>query len=261
MQSRLEQIIATHRAAVAADDRFVGELLELADEMPPPRGFRETLRDAAGIAVIAEIKRRSPSAGDLNLDLDAAAVAKEYESGGASCLSVLTDAEFFDGSVEDLHAARQAVEIPILRKDFTVGEVDVVDARIMGADAILLIVAALEDDELWRFARLAERLGLAVLFEVHEEAEIERAVRADASMIGVNQRDLHTFEIDTTLAERLRPLLPSDVVTVAESGIRTADDVRRLAEVGYDAVLAGTSLVTADGHGDSVRSFVEAGRL
>lgn len=258
--TRLDQIIATHRAMAASDERFVGEMLEIAQETPAPRSFRSAL-EMPGVSIIAEIKRRSPSMGDLNTDLDAVLVAKDYEDGGASCLSVLTDTEFFGGSVDDLQTARGGVEIPVLRKDFTVSELDIVDARIMGADAVLLIVAALDDDELWRFARLAERLGLAALFEVHDENEIERAVRAEAHIIGVNQRNLHTFEIDTTLAVQLHSLLPPGVVTIAESGVKTPEDVRQLAEVGYDAALVGTSLVTADGLREAVGSLVEAGRF
>lgn len=259
MQTRLEQIIATHRAAAAADNRYVGELLEIAEESPAPREFRQAIIDQSGISVIAEIKRRSPSAGELDPDLDPAWLAKQYEAGGATCLSVLTDVEFFGGSIEDLHEARQAVTVPVLRKDFTVSEADIVDARIEGADAVLLIVAALEDDELWRFARLAEKLDLAALFEVHDENELERAVRADATIVGVNQRNLHDFEIDRSLAQRMRPMLPDDVVTVAESGVRSAEDVMTLSDAGYDAVLVGTSLVTADGPAETVRKFIGTG--
>lgn len=197
------------------------------------------------LAVIAEIKRRSPSKGPLDLDVDAAALATAYERGGASCLSVLTDEEFFGGSVVDLQTARTGTALPVLRKDFTISEHDVVDARSMGADAVLLIVAALDELELIALHQLARELGLDVLVEVHDEPELEVALEAGATMIGVNQRDLVTFEVDHERAERVARAIPDDVVKVAESGVRGADDARRLAAAGYHAVLVGETLVTA----------------
>jgi len=172
-------------------------------------------------------------------------VAKEYAAGGAACLSVLTDARFFGGSAEDLCSARQACGLPVLRKDFTVQEADVADARLMGADAVLLIVAGLNDDELHRFSARAAELGLAALVEVHDGDELERALKADARLIGVNQRDLRTFRVDHERACGLAERIPSDVIAVAESGIRGGDDARRLADAGYDAVLVGETLVRA----------------
>jgi indole-3-glycerol phosphate synthase len=198
------------------------------------------------VAVIAEIKRRSPSRGDLAPGLDAAGVAAAYERGGAACVSVLTDVEFFGGSADDLRAAREATALPVLRKDFTVDARDVADARAMGADAVLLIVAALSDAELSEFLQLARTLGMAALVEVHDDDEARRALALGADVIGVNQRDLRTFEVDTARAERLARLLPDGVVRVAESGIRDRADVDRLRDAGYHAVLVGESLVTAD---------------
>jgi indole-3-glycerol phosphate synthase len=195
--------------------------------------------------VIAEVKRRSPSKGELDAGLEPARVAADYEAGGAACVSVLTDAEFFGGSAADVEAVRAACELPILRKDFTVSEVDVCDARLMGADAVLLIVAALSDDELVGFLSLAQELSLDALVEVHDEVELERALDAGAELVGVNQRDLATFSVDLDRAERLLPLIPSEVVAVAESGIGDGDDARRLAEAGYQAVLVGESLIRA----------------
>jgi indole-3-glycerol phosphate synthase len=204
------------------------------------------------LAVIAEVKRRSPSKGEIAADLDPAELARAYEGGGASCISVLTDREFFGGSAEDLRAARAAIACPVLRKDFTVNAQDVCDARIMGADAVLLIVAALDDRELRDFHDLAVELRLDALVEVHDEAELQRAVEAGATVIGVNQRDLVTFELDTARAVRLGPLMPSGVVRVAESGIRSKGDARPLADAGYHAVLVGESLVRAADPGAGV---------
>lgn len=222
--------------------------------MPPCRGFRQAIADSNGLAVISEVKRRSPSKGDLNPDLDPGAWAKGYADGGATCLSVLTDEEFFGGSVQDLQAASAAVSIPVLRKDFTVSAFDIVDARLMGADAVLLIVAALDDAELADFHQLAVGLGLDVLVETHDESEVERALGVDATLVGVNQRDLVTFLVDTDRAVRVGKTLPDNVVRVAESGVTGADDARVLHDAGYHAVLVGESLVKA---GDPTAAVAE----
>ncbi len=239
----LDRILASHRAAATADTRSLDALVSQAAEQPPCRGFRHALASADGLGVISEVKRRSPSKGDLNRDLDPAELAKDYERGGATCLSVLTDVEFFAGSAADLAAARAAVSLPVLRKDFTVSAHDVVDARLMGADAVLLIVAALDDAELKDFAALAGELGLDALVETHDEAEVERALAIGADLIGVNQRDLVTFAVDTDRAVRVGRQLPTGVVRVAESGIGGPDDAVPLAAAGYDAVLVGETLV------------------
>ncbi len=218
------------------------------------RGFRAALAGAEGMAVISEVKRRSPSKGALFPDLDPAQLARQYQAGGASCLSVLTDVDWFGGSVADLQAARAAVSLPVLRKDFTVHRHDVLDARIMGADCVLLIAAALDDAELAEFHGLATGVGLDVLVEIHDEAELERALAVDATLIGVNQRDLVTFEVDTDRAVRMAPLMPEGVVRVAESGVRDAADVGVLGNAGYHAVLVGESLVK---HGDPEAGVAE----
>ena len=205
MATYLDQILAVHRARAEEDDRPVRGLVEAARRTPEPRPFRQALAQD-GLAVVAELKRRSPSRGDLAIDLDPAAVAAAYVAGGAACLSVLTDTRFFGGSPADLAAARRAVDLPVLRKDFTLSEADVCDSRLMGADAVLLIVAALVDAELVRLRGLAGELGLAALVEVHDEAELERALDAGADLVGVNQRDLTTFDVDHQRAERLAPL-------------------------------------------------------
>jgi indole-3-glycerol phosphate synthase len=197
------------------------------------------------VAVIAEVKRRSPSKGDLAPDLDPVALARAYAAGGAACLSVLTDVEFFGGSPDDLAAARAACALPVLRKDFTVSALDVADARVMGADAVLLIAAALDDAELHDLMALATELDLDALVEIHDEAELDRAVAVGARLVGVNQRDLVTFEVDTARAVRMAPQMPAGVVRVAESGIAGAADARVLADAGYHAVLVGELLVTS----------------
>jgi indole-3-glycerol phosphate synthase len=246
MPTYLDRILAAHRDAAHHDRRPLEPLVDDARRAPPPRGFRAALADAGGsVAVIAEIKRRSPSKGDLFPDLDPAVVARAYEQGGASCLSVLTDVDFFGGSVADLQAARRAVSLPVLRKDFTVSARDVCDTRLMGADAVLLIVAALDRDELVDLLALARELDLDALVEVHDEGELDRAVAAGADLIGVNQRDLVTFEVDTARAVRLAPRIHDRVVRVAESGIGGPADAMALVGAGYHAVLVGESLVTS----------------
>jgi indole-3-glycerol phosphate synthase len=245
----LDPILAAHRKAAAEDRRDVAALAERARTTDVARGFGEALRRARAdgeLAVIAEIKRRTPSKGDLAALLDPASIAGEYAAGGATCLSVLTDHDFFAGSPGDLVAARDAVDVPVLRKDFTLTLADVYDTRIMGADAVLLIVSALPDDvELASLHGAATGVGLDVMVEVHDEAELARALTVGASIVGVNQRDLRTFEVDHVRAERMAAAIPAGVVAVAESGIRGPDDAARLAAVGYHAVLVGESLVRA----------------
>ncbi len=242
----LDKILARHREMASADTRSIGFLIDEAKAMPATRGFRSALADRANLGVIAEIKRRSPSKGDLNIGLDPAEWARVYEAGGASCLSVLTDVEGFGGSVDDLHAARSACSLPVLRKDFTVSELDVLDARLMGADCVLLIAAALDAAQLAGFHQLATEVGLDVLVEIHDETELEHALAADATLVGVNQRDLVTFQVDHERAIRMGGVIPGTAVKIAESGVRDADDARSLEAAGYDAVLVGESLVTSD---------------
>lgn len=258
----LDRIVTAHRNHAERDGRDETQLLREAEKCLPPRGFRRAIsrvREMGDIAVIAEVKRRSPSKGILDGNLDPRELAATYESGGAACLSVLTDYEFFGGSAQDLGDARDACHLPVLRKDFTVCRVDVLDARLMGADAILLIVAALDDVELRDFYDLARSVDLDVLVEVHDELELERALTLGADMIGVNQRDLITFEVDTGRAVRMAPQIPDDVIKVAESGIRCGSDAAVLAEAGFDALLVGESLVTS---GDPAKALmaIRAGR-
>ncbi len=245
MATYLDRILASHRAAAEADRRDWDSLEREAASLAPARRFAEALVRPNRLAVIAEVKRRSPSKPALALDLNPATLAVAYEEGGAAALSVLTDSEFFGGSPDDLRAAREASSLPVLRKDFTVCRGDVLDARLMGADAVLLIAAALREDELCELVALSATVGLDALVEVHDETEAEAAVSAGAQIIGVNQRDLHSFEVDTARAVRVAASLPPGCVRVAESGIAGADDARRLADAGFDAVLVGETLVTS----------------
>jgi indole-3-glycerol phosphate synthase len=247
MTTYLDRILERHREVAALDRRPIEAMRDQVSAMPPTRGFREMLASASieRLAVISEIKRRSPSKGDLNVGLSASDLARSYAEGGASCLSVLTDVEFFGGSVDDLRAARAACHLPVLRKDFTVGVRDVLDARSMGADCVLLIAAALSAQELVELHGEARTIGLDVLVEIHDESELEHAVAAGADLIGVNQRDLITFEVDHERAVRMAALIPDTAIKVAESGVRGSDDARSLRAAGYHAVLVGETLVTA----------------
>lgn len=245
----LDEILATKRDEVTVLHRpETRDLLrKTALDAPPTRDFAGALRrDDGRIAVIAEIKRRSPSKGDLDPDLDAAITAKDYERGGASALSVLTDRPFFGGTVADLQAAHAAVGIPVLRKDFTVDAIQVYEARAIGADALLLILAALPDDGVVRDLQdLAWSLGLAVLVEAHTAAEVDRALEGGARIVGVNARDLATFDEHLDSVADVAACIPADVVAVAESAIRHPDDAARMAARGFDAVLVGEALVRA----------------
>jgi indole-3-glycerol phosphate synthase len=256
----LDRILAAHRERAASDRRPLDRLVEDAQAVEPARGFRAALASVAGLGVIAEVKRRSPSKGDLFPDLVPAELVTAYDRGGATCLSVLTDEDFFGGSAEDLRQARAAVGLPVLRKDFTVSAADVCDARLMGADAVLLIAAALDDAELADFRALAGEVGIDALVEIHDEAELERAVTVGATLVGVNQRDLVTFEVDTDRAVRMAPQMPDGVVRVAESGVRGPDDAARLAAAGYRAVLVGESLVTSGDPAAAVTALRAVGR-
>ena len=253
----LDKIVEKHRAIAQQDTRSTKDLVARAANVAQPRGFIDRIRadSVNALAVITEIKRRSPSRGALNQDLDPIQIAQQYEQGGASCLSVLTDTDFFGGSTEDLHQARSNVGLPVLRKDFTVSLNDVCDARIMGADCVLLIVAALSVKELTEFKKLADELSLDTLVEVHDEPELEIALNIGASMIGVNQRDLKTFEVDHQRAVRMAAQMPTNVVRVAESGVRTRADAQSLRDAGYHAILVGESLVTSNNIATSVREL------
>ncbi|WP_250036742.1 indole-3-glycerol phosphate synthase TrpC [Paractinoplanes maris] len=258
----LEEILAGVRADVAGREARTS-----LDEMVSRAGAAVPALDAygalagPGVSVIAEVKRRSPSKGDLAPIADPAALAAGYEAGGAAWISVLTEERRFGGSLADLMAVRQAVGIPVLRKDFLYGEYQAYEARADGADVALLIVAALDQPTLTRLRVLLEdELGMTALVEVHNEEEVSRAADAGARVIGVNARDLRTLQVDRGTFERLAPLLPGPALKVAESGVRGPDDLIRYAAAGADAVLVGEGLVTHRSPRDAVAALVETGR-
>ena len=256
----LDEIVAAVREDVEARQRRVplSAVKERAAAAPPPRDAYRALR-ASGVGVIAEVKRASPSRGKLAEIADPAALAVEYAAGGARCISVLTEPRFFGGSLDDLAAIRAAVDVPLLRKDFIVSSYQVHEARAYGADLVLLIVAALEQQVLIGLRERIESLGMTALIEVHDEEEADRALEAGAKVIGVNARDLRTMEVDRTVFERVAPGLPNDVVKVAESGVRGPHDLIRYAAAGADAVLVGEGLVTKKSPREAVAALVTAG--
>ena len=242
--SVLDDIVAGVRTDLARRQAATGEpdLRAALSDVDPPRDPMPSLR-AAGSSVIAEVKRRSPSKGPLADIPDPAALATEYAEGGAAVISVLTEERRFGGSLADLRAVRAAVDVPLLRKDFVVDPYQVLEARAAGADVVLLIVAALDDPTLRRLHDQARELGMAVLVEVHDEVETERAVELGAELVGVNARNLRTLDVDPDTFGRLAPLVPSDRVLVAESGISSPQDVKRYVAEGARAVLVGEALV------------------
>jgi indole-3-glycerol phosphate synthase len=255
----LADIIAATRRKVR-ECRSQADIRELEQqaESHVPRGFRRALESASrsGIAIIAELKKGSPSRGLIRSDFDPAALAREIEQAGATTLSVLTDEEFFYGSLGNLRVASQETQLPCLRKDFIVDEFQILEARANCADAVLLIVAALPQDELVSLTERARALHIDVLCEVHDEEELGRALDAGCDLIGVNSRDLRTFNIDLTTALRLADSIPPGVVAVAESGIESGADVSRLRSAGYDAFLIGETLMRAESPGEVLRTLL-----
>ena len=259
MAAILERIVAATRARVAESRRGADwRGLEQAAERHVPRGFRRALaaKGRDGSAVIAELKKASPSKGLIRAEFHPAELARELEAAGAAALSVLTDEEFFQGSLGNLREASAAVAIPCLRKDFIVDEFQLVEARANSADAVLLIVAALTAEELSSLAAGARRYGLDVLCEVHDGEELQRALGAGCDLIGVNTRDLRTFKVDLETAFALAEKMPANVVKVAESGIHSGEDVARLRAAGYDAFLVGESLMRAESPGEALRELM-----
>ena len=247
----LERILTARREAVERDMSLPGT------ELSPVRDFRGALA-APGMSLIGEIKRASPSRGDLNPLLDPAALASAYEKGGARAVSVLVEPEFFKGSEDDLRRAHEATQIPVLWKDFVISPAQVIRARYVGADAILVIVRILDDTTLLMILRLAGELELCPLVEVFDETDLERALAAGADVVGVNHRDLETFEEDTTATKRLRPLVPDGVVVVAESAISSRADVADLEAIGVDAILVGEALVRSGDPAGKIRELLGA---
>jgi len=256
----LDTILATKRLEVAAarDRRSFSEVDVAARAMPPPRGLAAALARPAGapVRVLAEIKRASPSAGPIRPGADPADIARRYATNGAAAISVLTDTQYFDGELGFLARARSAVEVPLLRKDFTIDAYQIAEARAAGADAVLLIVAALERPLLDELVAAAASYELDALVEIHDAREAEIAAATGARLIGINHRDLKTFRIDMSLTAAIAPSLPAGTVVVGESGIRTAADLRALGDAGAHAVLVGEQLMRAADPGAALRELV-----
>jgi indole-3-glycerol phosphate synthase len=259
MPASLDQMVAATRRRIA-ETKPAADLrpLERQAENQVPRGFRRGLESKSqnGIAVIAELKRASPSRGLIRSDFDSASLAKELEAAGAAALSILTDEEFFQGSLENLRRASASTKLPCLRKDFIVDEFQLLEARANGADAVLLIVAALSPEELELLAGRAREYGLDVLCEVHDEEELRRAEDAGCTLIGVNSRDLRTFKVDLQTAFRLADSIPKTALRVAESGINNGTDIARLRAAGYQAFLIGESLMKAKSPGEALKGLL-----
>ena len=252
--SILDEIVTTKRREVAeAEKRMpLDELEARAAEAPPVRDFRAALAGPGPIRLIAEVKKASPSAGVIRADFDPVSIARTYQGHGADCLSVLTDVPYFRGHLSYLARVRASVAIPILRKDFLIEEYQVVEARMAGADAVLLIAEILDDDALGRLLGRARSLGMAALVELYDEANLGRVLDAGADLVGINNRDLTRFATDLEHTFRLRPRVPEGVLLVSESGIRGRADVERLEAAGVDAILVGESLMKAPDIGRAV---------
>jgi indole-3-glycerol phosphate synthase len=251
----LDRIVETKRAELERLRPRAAALEAAAAAAAAGADFEGALRRGPGVAVIAEVKRRSPSAGAIREGVDAVSVARAYADAGAAAVSVLTDRDYFGGALADLERVHSAVQVPLLRKDFTIDALQVVEARAAGASAVLLIVRILDDARLRDFRLLAESHGMSALVEVHDEAELDRALASGARIIGVNNRDLSTFTTDLATTERLAGRVPAECVLVGESGIAGVADVERLAAGGADAVLVGEALMRAEDVGAAVRAF------
>lgn len=242
----LDEIIAYKRKEVAISQAAMPlpEMQTLAAVAPPARDFTAAITGPP-VRVIAEVKRASPAHGAIREDADPVGVARLYEQAGAAAVSVLTDQRYFRGSADDLRAVRNAISLPVLRKDFVVDPYQIYEARALGADAVLLIAGTVDATDLGALARLADELGLCALFEVHAQAEIDLVLAAGARVVGINNRDLRTLAVDLDMTLRLRPRIPGGIVVVSESGIETADDVARVCAAGVDAILVGTALMAS----------------
>ena len=257
--SILQRILQRKTEEIAVGKSVVSftRLTALANECPATRGFENGLRQALarGPAVIAEIKRASPSAGLIREDFQPDAIARSYQSAGAACLSVLTDKDFFQGETRYVQQARDACTLPVLRKDFIIDPWQIPESRIMGADCILLIVAALEQALLQELLSQAKESGMDVLVEVHDEVEMERALSLDHDLIGVNNRDLNTFETSLATSERLKKMMTGNQLLVTESGIKTADDVKRMQAAGINTYLVGEAFMREADPGQALKSL------
>jgi indole-3-glycerol phosphate synthase len=255
--SRLAEIIAHKRQEIAPWVNHTAEWRDRAAKLGALRGFRKTLTSNK-FGFIGEVKKASPSAGVIAENFDPVQTAVAYHEAGANCISVLTDEHFFQGHLDYLALIRRNVPRPLLRKDFTVHEVQIYQAALAGADAVLLIVAALTDDELHRFKNVAEQIRIDCLIEIHDETELQRALDAGADFLGINNRNLATFVTDLNVTERLAPKVPKECTIVSESGIRTSDDIRRVVRAGAHAALVGEALMRVPDPGALLRSFLAA---
>jgi indole-3-glycerol phosphate synthase len=263
LSDTLRQIIEDKRAEVQTrqQETSLQEMERRARDSDKPRPFTGALCNAVAemrIGLIAEVKRASPSGGLIREPFDPAGIAQAYEAAGATCLSVLTDEPYFQGTLEHLRLAREATKLPVLRKDFMIDPWQVFEARAAGADAILIIMAALTDDEAEAIEDVARSLDMSVLVEVHNEAELHRALGLETRLIGINNRDLRTLKTDIAVTERLAPLVPADRIPVAESGIRTPQDVRRMVNAGARCLLVGEHLLRQPDPGEAARILVQA---
>ena len=256
----LKKILARKRVEVAERVALVplSFLIENLVTASEPRGFTEAVKAKISVgesAVIAEIKKASPSKGVIRNNFDPAQIAKSYEKGGACCLSVLTDIDFFQGSDAHLQAAREACHLPVIRKDFIVDEYQIYEARVLGADCVLLIVAALDEIQLKQLHKLTVSLGMDVLIEVHNEDELEIAIQLDNTLIGINNRDLHTFEVSLDNTYRLLDKIPTKAIVVTESGIHTSDDVAAMRERKVHGFLVGEAFMRSEQPGEKLKEL------
>jgi indole-3-glycerol phosphate synthase len=252
----LDTIVARKQEEVAALQR--DGLRSPEKVVDPPRGFCNALVGSPGVAIIAEAKKASPSKGVIQPNFDPVSIAKQYKSGGAQAISVLTDVDFFQGSIEYIPQVRDAVDLPVLRKEFIIDPLQIREASLYGSDAILLIAAILDVAQMRDFRQMAEELGMDVLVEVHNEAELESALDEGSRLIGINNRNLNDFTVDLNTTFRLQRLIPADIPVVSESGISTKDDMVRLREAGVAAALIGESLMRSVDQGQLLKEFISA---
>jgi len=243
-----EEVAALRKKGVRAPDMEIG----------PPRGFHRALVDCPGVAIIAEAKKASPSKGVIRPDFDPVSIARHYKAGGAHAMSVLTDVDFFQGSIDYIPLVREAVDLPVLRKEFIIDPLQIREASLYGSDAILLIAAILDVSQMRDFRQMAEELGMDVLVEVHSEPEVDSALEAGSRLIGINNRNLNDFTVDLNTTFRLQRRIPHEIPVVSESGISTAEDMARLREGGVAAVLIGESLMRTADQGQLLKEFLSA---
>jgi indole-3-glycerol phosphate synthase len=257
MHKRLKEIIEVKKQEVEILKKE-GIRFEIKD-LPPVRDFKSALSVPGRVNLIAEIKFASPSAGDIAEYVDPVSIAEVYENAGAKAISLLTDKKFFKGDLKNLPKVKKAVKLPILRKDFIIDEIQLFETSRFGADAALLIVRILSKEQLRHLIKVCRELNLASLVEVHNKDDLEKAIECEADIIGINNRDLDTFEIDLSTTIDIAPLVPDEIVLVSESGINSGSDIMKLKSAGINAVLVGSSLMSSDDPGGQVRQLVKAG--